>query len=60
MTMKKNIEEISGTLIGAVTGFVTQPLYDDWIKPILMTVICSIVGLLVSHFGKKLLEKWKL
>lgn len=58
-TMKKNIDEITGTVIGGVTGWVTQPLYDDWIKPMLLTVICSIIGLLISHFGKKLLKKWK-
>lgn len=58
--MKKYVEECVGTVIGAVTGFISQPIYDDWIKPVLLTVICSVIGLLVSHFGKKILKKWKL
>ena len=55
--MKKNFDEITGTLIGGITGWITQPLYDDWIQPIMLTIICSILGLLISHFGKKLLKK---
>lgn len=57
--MRKHIEEIAGTIIGGVTGFITQPLYDDWIKPIILTIICSLIGLFISHYGKKILNSWE-
>ena len=60
MTVRKHFEEVAGTIIGGVTGWITQPVYDDWVKPMILTIVCSLLGLLVSHFGKKLLKKLKL
>lgn len=47
--MKKHIEDHIGTVIGFITGALSSPsIYDDWVKPVLLTVVCSVVGYLVS------------
>jgi hypothetical protein len=76
--VKKYFQEVTGTAIGGLTGYVSSgadksklipdltevargnDLYGDWIYPMIMTLICSLLGLLVTHFGKKGLKKWKL
>lgn len=46
---------------GAGTGgYVGAKLFDDWFRPIIVATLCAVIGLLVNHFGKKLLKKWKL
>jgi hypothetical protein len=50
--------------IGAVIGFVSPHMetilartwWDDWMQPSLQSLIGAVIGLLVMHFGKKLLN----
>lgn len=60
MNLKKHIEEIIGTLLGGSAGMISQSVYDDWIRPILVSAICAVIGLLITHFGKQILKKLKL
>jgi hypothetical protein len=56
--MRKHFDEIVGSTIGGTTGLVTSGFYD-WVQTIALTIVCSLIGLLVSHFGKRLLKKLK-
>lgn len=58
--MKKNFQELFGTAIGFTTGWLSSPVYKDWIQPMILSGICALIGLLITHYGKKLLAKWKL
>lgn len=55
--MKKYYQDIFGTFIGGATGWITSGMYHDWIQPMLLAAVCAFIGLLVTHFGKKLF-KW--
>lgn len=51
--MKKHIEDHIGTCIGFITGALSSPsIFDDWVKPVLVTAICSLVGYMVTIFCK--------
>lgn len=58
--MRKHFQELFGTVVGGVTGWVTSGIYKDWIQPIILSAVCAVVGLLVTHYGKKILNKWGL
>jgi hypothetical protein len=59
ISAKKYFEEYVGTVVGGVTGWLSQSVYKDWIQPILLSAACAFVGLLISHYGKKLLERFE-
>lgn len=51
--MKKHIEDHIGTVIGFITGALSSPsIFDDWVKPVLVTAICSLVGYMVTILCK--------
>lgn len=52
--------EFLNAIGGGVIGFIGSQLYKDWVQPVLLTIICAVISLLIGHFGKKLLNKWKL
>jgi len=58
--VQKHSEETAGTASAGAGGYYAAHVYDDWIRPILVSGACALVGLLITHFGKKLLKKWKL
>lgn len=55
--MRKHFQELFGTAIGGITGFISGGIYQDWIQPVLLSAICALVGLIVTHYGKKLIKK---
>jgi hypothetical protein len=57
---KTNFQEVLGTAIGGVTGFITTGFYDTWVQPVLISGLCALFGLLITHYGKKILKYWKL
>lgn len=58
--MKRHFQEYLGTAIGGVTGWISQGVYKDWIQPVILSAVCALIGLLVTHYGKKLIAKWRL
>jgi len=48
------------TAIGGVSGYISTGFFSTWIQPVIISAVCALVGLLVSHFGKKVLKKFKL
>lgn len=58
--VQKHSEETAGTASAGVGGFYAARVYEDWVRPILLAAVCALVGLLVTHFGKKLLKKLRL
>lgn len=58
--MKKNLHEITGVIIGGITPTVSklieQSWWTDWARPVILSGICSIIGLLIMHYGKRLLN----
>lgn len=55
--IQKKPEDIWGFSIGGTAGFVAHSFYGDYVKPVIISTACAVIGLLVSHYGKKLL-KW--
>lgn len=55
-TVRTHSNELRGALIGGTSGFLSQPFFHDWVKPIAISIICAIAGLLIAHYGKKLLN----
>ena len=60
MSIQKYLEEYTGTIIGGITGYVATSFYSTWVQPVLISALCAFVGLLITHFGKKILKKFKL
>jgi len=54
---RPNFQELLGTTIGGVTGYISSSFYTTWVQPVLLSAVCALVGLLVTHFGKKVLKK---
>lgn len=59
MPLKKHAEEIAGTVLGFMGGIYSQKdvVYSEWIQPIMVAGLCALVSLLISYFGKMLLNK---
>ena len=64
--MRKHFQDIFGTCIGWITGWITSGLYENWIQPMILAAVCAFIGLLVTHFGKRVLawlekkdDRWK-
>ena len=58
--MKKHFDDFMGACIGGVSGFIANGFYKDWVQPVIVSAICALIGLIVTHYGKKLLNKWKM
>lgn len=56
--MKKNLQDIFGTLIGWVTGFISSGFYETWIQPMVISAVCALIGLIVTHYGRRILNSW--
>lgn len=55
--IQRHIEEIKYTLGGGGIGFIGSKLWMDWVQPVLITIICAVISLLIGHFGKKFLNR---
>jgi hypothetical protein len=58
--MRKHFQELFGTAIGGVTGWLSSGVYHDWIQPVLLSAICALVGLIITHYGKKVIKRFGL
>lgn len=54
--MKKHIQDIAGACIGGITGWISQGFYKEWIQPMILAAACAFIGLLVTHYGKKIFQ----
>jgi hypothetical protein len=54
-SVKEHQNEFRGAVIGGASGFLSHPFYKDWIQPIMISIICAVAGLLITHYGKKIL-----
>ena len=58
--MRKHFYEFTGLLIGGsvptVTKLIENEWWTDWARPVIVSAICSIVGLLIMHYGKRFLN----
>lgn len=55
--VQKNFLEIWNTFTGGAIGWAGSSLFKEWIQPVLLTIICAVISLLIGHFGKLHLEK---
>jgi hypothetical protein len=54
-------DKITGAIIGMASPHIEKILiehswWDDWAKPSLQSLVGAVIGLLVIHYGKKLLN----
>lgn len=54
--IQKYAIEIYNAIGGGVVGFISSKVFETWIQPVLITAICAIISLLISHFGRRRLE----
>ena len=51
--IEKKPHDIVGVAVGGTTGFISSAFFHDWMKPVLLSAACAFVGLVISHYGKK-------
>lgn len=55
--IQKYTLEFYNAIGGGVLGYIGSKIFETWIQPILITAICAIISLLISHYGKRILER---
>jgi hypothetical protein len=57
-----SVEEISGFVMAAVTTPLTvmTGLADTFLKALIIAVVSGFVGAFAAHYGRKVIEKFKL
>lgn len=56
--MKKHLQDIIGAITGGVTGFISSGFYETWIQPMILAAVCALIGLLITHYGRRLLNSF--
>jgi hypothetical protein len=55
-SIKEHHNEARGAFIGGASGFISQPFFKNWVQPIMVSIICAVAGLVITHYGKKILQ----
>ena len=60
--MKKYILEYIGAMIGfftpAVNKIISNSWWDDWFQPVVLSIICAVLGAIAIHYTKKALNSF--
>jgi hypothetical protein len=57
--IQRYIDEIKYALGGGGLGFIGTRLWEDWVYPILITIVCALFSLIIGHFGKRAMNSWQ-
>jgi hypothetical protein len=57
-SLKQKSDYVMGTVsAGGVGAFMGHENFNDWLRPVILSIVCAIAGLTATHYGKKVL-KW--
>lgn len=49
-------QDIIGALGSGVTGYISTVFYETWVQPIIISAVCAVIGLLITHYGRRFLN----
>ena len=58
--ISKYTVEIYNTIGAGLVGFIGTKVFETWIQPVIITAICAVISLLISHYGRRRLERRKI
>lgn len=56
--MKKNVQDIIGSAISGIAGFISSNFYETWVQPMILAAVCALIGLVITHYGRRCLNSF--
>ena len=53
-----NRQDVFGAVTGGITGFISAGFYQTWIQPMILAGVCALIGLVITHYGRRLLHSF--